>query len=88
MTREQALIKLNRVVPEQDFRNSMLLNALEALGLIKFEESHNAFIEAKKYITDLIMYDKEKPEIKISEMAEIIRKLVRIIEKNNCNIDV
>jgi hypothetical protein len=89
MTREEANAKMP--LPRwygEDGQKGWLLDNLEAIGLIKFEEKKNAFTEAKKYITDVIMYEYGKPEIKIAEMSEIIKGLVRIIEINNCNIDV
>lgn len=84
MTREMARLKVFAVCKNLEGREcSQLVEALEALGLIKFEEEEkfNAYHEAKKYCKDIYQYDGKNPLNTIAEMQKIIEGLVDMINE-------
>lgn len=72
MTRKEAIKKFSDVYrgPYAD----QFVAGLEALGLIKFDEEKFVVDEAKKYVRNYTLYDRQ-------ELAGVIDMLIRHIEK-------
>ena len=93
MTRNEAIEILNKVCPDQELGNIRLIQALEALGLLKVEESVNDWLirlnsegckeqlikEAQEYVDPAVVRTSD-PIDKIIEMANIIGRLLLYVK--------
>ena len=81
MTRNEAIEILNKVVPDQELRNIKLIQALEALGLLKVEESAKEQLikEAQEYVDSAVVRT-DDPIGRIIEMANIIGRLLLYVK--------
>lgn len=81
MTRNEAIEILNKVVPDQELKNIKLIQALEALGLLKVEESAKEQLikEAQEYVDPAVVRTSD-PIDKIIKMANIIGRLLLYVK--------
>ena len=93
MTRNEAIEILNKVCPDQELGNIRLIQALEALGLLKVEESVNDWLirlnsegckeqlikEAQEYVDPAVVRTGD-PIGRIIEMANIIGRLLLYVK--------
>lgn len=87
MTREEARLKVFNTAKSFEGRECLqLVEALEALGLIKFSDNVNnddqIISDAEfKYCREIVSFDNKQSLNTITEMAKTIRKLLKIIKK-------